>query len=91
MTWHDLYAALEVILQDDRTGQRAGVIRWAGASDARLRLFRQTANSYSAIGTAARHGPGFEAPTRPMEMSEARPLIREIARKWLDQLKMSRT
>ncbi len=91
VTWHDLYAALEVILQDDRTGQRAGVIRWAGASDARLRLFLQTANSYGAIGTAARHGPGFDAPTRPMEMSEARPLIREIARKWLDQLKMSRT
>lgn len=87
VTWHDLYSALEVILQDDRTGQRGGVIRWAGVSDARLRLFTQTANSYSAIGTAARHGPRFVAPPRAIEMSEARALISDIARKWLDQLK----
>jgi hypothetical protein len=87
VTWHDLYAALEVILDDERTGGRAGVSRWAGVSEKRLRLFNQTANSYSAIGTAARHGPRFVAPPRPLEMSESRALISEIARKWLDQLK----
>jgi hypothetical protein len=86
VTWHDLYSALEVILQDVRTDLRAGVIRWAGVSDAQLRLFTQTANSYSAIGTAARHGPRFRSPTRPMEMSDAKALISGIARAWLEQL-----
>jgi hypothetical protein len=87
VTWHDLYAALEVILEDERTGGREGVTEWAGVSENRLRRFTRTANSYSAIGTAARHGPRFVAPPRPLEMSQARALINEIARKWLDQLK----
>jgi hypothetical protein len=87
VTWHSLYAALDTILNDDRTAGRKGVRDWAGVSDRRLSHFTRTANSFGAIGTAARHGPRFMAPEQTLSLSDARVLVSEIARKWLDQLK----
>ncbi len=85
-TWHSLYAALEIILNDDRTAGRLGVQDWAGVSERRLRRFTGTANSFGAVGTAARHGPRFVAPKEPLSLSDARALVSEVARKWLAQL-----
>lgn len=86
VTWHSLYAALDTILKDERTAGRRGVRDWAGLSERRLTLFTRTANSYGAIGTAARHGPGFLPPDQPLTLSDARALVSDVARKWLDQL-----
>lgn len=86
VTWHGLYAALDTILNDERTAGRGGVRDWAGASERRLTLFTRTANSFGAIGTAARHGPGFLPPEQPLTLSDARDLVSEVARTWLDQL-----
>jgi hypothetical protein len=87
VTWHSTYAALDTILDDERTAGRRGVREWAGVSERRLTLFARTANSYGAIGSAARHGPGFLPPERPLTLSDARDLVSEVARKWLDQLR----
>jgi hypothetical protein len=65
-TWHSLYAALDTILNDRRTGAERGVTSWANVPAAQLELFRRTANSSRAVGAEARHGPEFKAPGHPI-------------------------
>jgi hypothetical protein len=85
-TWHTLYAALDTINKDPRTGRRAGVTRWAGVSHARLRTFTATANSFTAIGVLARHGPAPDPPRETMRFEDALELVRHIAGRWLEEL-----
>jgi hypothetical protein len=86
-TWHSLYAALDTVLKDRRTGRRDGVMRWAGVSDAHLRMFTATANSFSAVGAQARHGPGTPAPRTSMTLDAGDELVGRIVERWLDELR----
>lgn len=85
-TWHGLYAALETIVNEPRTGGPEGLRRWAGISRRELSRFTRTANSYAALGAHARHGPGASAPSKPMSLTEANVVVGRIARNWLEEL-----
>jgi hypothetical protein len=86
-TWQSLYAALDTVLKDPRTGRRRGVKRWGGVSEAQLKLFTRTANSFSAIGVQARHGPGAASPRRPITLADGEGLVGRIVDRWLDELR----
>jgi len=86
-TWHSLYAALDTVLKDPRTGRRDGVKRWGGVSDVHLRTFTATANSFSAVGVHARHGPGTPAPRMSMTLEAGEDLVGRIVERWVDELR----
>jgi hypothetical protein len=85
-TWHSLYAALDTILKDRRTGGGRGVATWANVPAAQLKLFRRTANSSRAVGAEARHGPDYVAPRHPMALADAEELVRHVVDCWLGEL-----
>ena len=84
--WHSLYAALDTILRDRRTGGEGGLTTWANVPAAKVRLFRRTANSSRAVGAEARHGPDYVAPRHPMAFTEAEELVGHVVNCWLDEL-----
>jgi hypothetical protein len=85
-TWHSLYAALDTISKDQRTGGAKGVAIWANVTAGQLKLFRQTANSSRAIGADARHGPGYDAPPNPIAFADAEELVSHVVDAWLGEL-----
>ena len=86
-TWHSLYAALDTVIRDPRTGRRDGVLQWGGVTDADLRLFKETANSFSAVGVHARHGPGTPTRRTAMNLGSGEELVGRIVERWLDELR----
>ena len=84
--WHSLYAALDTILKDQRTGGDGGLTTWANVPAAKVKLFRRTANSSRAVGAEARHGPDFDAPPHPMAFTEAEELVGHVVNCWLNEL-----
>ena len=85
-TWHSLYAALDTILKDRRTGGRRGVTTWANVPADQLELFCRTANSSRAVGAEGRHGPDYVPPPHPMAFTEAEELVGHVVNCWLDEL-----
>jgi len=84
LDWIVLYKILDVLLED----QGGGIFdkEWAGEKE--INLFTHTANSYGAIGDAARHAQEtkkFQPPPTPMTLSQAQALIRSIVNKWLEE------
>jgi len=81
-TYHTLYAALDAVAHDRQTGGLRGVYRRNGK--AAVRRFKQTANSWRALGLRARHGHDeTPPPARPVSIDEADTLIREVIRAWV--------
>ncbi len=79
--WTNLYKLLETI-EYDVGGERALMNKlWAQSS--KIKLFKQTANSFHAVGREARHGRKYEAPRNPMSLNEAQSFIRNIFHEWL--------
>ena len=88
-TWSRLYAALDLVVQDQRTDRRAGVER-RGAVMPEVERFTRTANSVWAIGVDARHGRlDWIRPPDPMSLEEAADLIGRIVEAWIDELVQS--
>jgi len=80
--WKNLYMMLEVI--EDATGGEAGLIKTGWITEAKIKSFKRTANSYQAIGREARHGTiSYKRPPSPMKLEEARQILREILQIWL--------
>ncbi len=80
-SWAGLYSVLDTIQSV------VGKIptKWATARE--VSDFTGTANSYHAIGTAARHGLGKSQPmTAKMSIQQARALIQKILRAWIESL-----
>ena len=79
-TWSELYLVFEIV--ESSVG---GVMYSAGwLTKASAERFTRTANSYSAIGQAARHGKIlWEAPADPMDLHSASELIRGLVKQWL--------
>lgn len=79
--WVELYRIVEVI------HEAAGSSIFDWASQAELRRFKHTSNSVGAVGDAARHGRERQgAPKDPMRLEEARLLVSNLARRWLNAL-----
>jgi hypothetical protein len=84
-TWHSLYAALEIVLKDRRTGGREGPQQWANVSNGQIRRFTHTANSFKALGVRARHGSEVDPPAEPMTLVDGREFVRSAVASWLDE------
>ena len=84
--WVELYRILEIVKAS--IGRNGTTITDAGwATRGQLERFSRTANSPDpeAAGDAARHGHSKEQPPpRPMILNDARELIRQVVRQWLD-------
>ena len=82
LDWVNLYRILDHLRH--ALGGISGIVEAGYATEADLKKFKHTANSYAAIGDSARHGAdGSKPPADPMTFEEARTLIRSIVRRWL--------
>lgn len=81
-SWRGLSMVLDAIQQDagdERDLLNAG---WAPRKD--IKLFKQTANNYGAVGLDARHGfSGTPMRKKPMSLGDARQLMRTLLNNWL--------
>ena len=72
--WVNLYRILDFFKEDNLTSRG-----WISKKD--LKLLKQTANSYPAIGSEARHGDkniNIEPPKNPMPLATAQVLVKKI-------------
>lgn len=88
VSWISLYALLDFIEYDLKSkGHKCKEIDIAtiGEVDVNsIKLFKQTANNYSAIGPLCRHGDrGWQAPNEPMIFEDASDLILKLFKKIL--------
>ena len=80
--WVELYRLLEIV---ENSVSRNGITDAGWATKRELARFRHTANSPEATGDTARHGrERTQPPRRPMSLNDARGLIRQVVRQWLD-------
>lgn len=88
-SWRNLYLVLEV-LEDGVGGERALTAKnWC--QKRKLKLFKQTANSFSALGEEARHGSTSQsAPPKPMTLAEAQEFIRQLLDDWMQDIHQSK-
>ncbi len=83
-TWKNLYLVFEVIVESIGGQNALEAKGWVPASD--IRRYKQTANSYRAIGREARHAKlSFQPPPNPMSLNEAHELVRTILSVWLEE------
>ena len=76
-TWDSLYKVLDAI--KEAVGGDKKLKNWQWVADSGLNRFTQTANSFLAVGDAARHGnTKTPAPPNPMSLSEATELIQAL-------------
>lgn len=79
-SWSELYLVFELV--EANTGSRMYVDGWIGRTESTL--FTRTANSYTALGKAARHGKDRgDPPTKPMHQRDAVRLMRSLVAAWL--------
>lgn len=84
-SWYDLWKAYEAIR--DGAGGESRLIEAGWATRSAIGRFRHTANSYAAIGDAARHAKlDGTPPDEPMTLSEADDFVRAILSQWLGSL-----
>jgi len=81
--WINLYKVYEIV--EKNAGKIKKIHRieqWINKD--KIRDFKHTANSQSAIGDDARHGVDRnDPPKEPMSLSEAQALIRNLVKQWL--------
>jgi hypothetical protein len=79
-SWSELYLVFELV--EANVGRRMFTEGWIGQTDATL--FTRTANSYTALGTAGRHGKDRgDPPAAPMQQQAAVTLMRSLVAAWL--------
>lgn len=80
--WVDLYRVYEVI--EDNIGSST-IVANGWATKRSIERFTRTANSVTAAGDKARHGRERSQPPRnPVRLSEARELVDQILKGWLE-------
>jgi hypothetical protein len=79
-TWTDLYNLFELV--EGEVGDRMFELGWISKTD--TKRFSHTANSFSILGLAGRHGKDLGRPPRqPMAHQEAEVLIVALVERWL--------
>lgn len=79
-SWAELYLVFELV--EANVGRRMFDDGWI--SQAEAKLFTRTANSYTALGTAGRHGKDRgHPPTEPMQQQAAVTLMRALVAAWV--------
>lgn len=81
-TWRNLYLILELI--EDALGGEKKLLAQQWATP-KLKEFKRTANSWFALRSEARHSTEkWKPPADPMTLDDARVLIRQALRSWID-------
>lgn len=79
-SWSELYLIFELV--EANVGGRMYSEGWIGKTEAKL--FGRTANSYTALGRAGRHGKDRgDPPAQPMQQADASLLMRNLVLAWL--------
>ncbi len=79
-SWSELYHVFELV--EVNVGSRMFADGWIGRTEANL--FTRTANSYTALGAAGRHGKDRgDPPAEPMPQQAAVTLMRSLVAAWL--------
>jgi len=79
-TWSELYLIYELV--EANVGGRMYSENWIPRKQGKL--FTRTANSYTSLGRASRHGKEkFQPPSQPMSQREATQLMRTLVAAWL--------
>jgi len=82
LNWINLYRIWEVIQED----QGSKVFEKGWIEKKIVKCFKQTANSFGAIGDASRHGhEKIPSPKSPMKLENAKKYICSVAAKWLGE------
>ena len=69
---------------EDDVGGEAALLANDWAPKSKVKLFKQTANSYRALGPEARHGTlRHQKPVETMALTEAQAIVASILRAWL--------
>ena len=85
LSWFNLWKSFETI-RDANHGAR-GLVTNGWTSDADIDRFRETANTYSAVGDDARHAVlGKAPPPNPMTLEGAEDYVRGLLSRWVDSL-----
>lgn len=79
--WRGLYMLLEVVEEDLHGAEE--ITRRRSATQAQLQLFTHTANSFAALGAAARHAKEWSPPAKPMTLHEATVLVEGVLHAWI--------
>lgn len=80
--YRNLYMILEVIKEDCGSWNQLFQRGWASKS--KIKNFKQTANSYEAVGRKSRHGSrDTPPPKKPISLDEAKELIDRILVNWI--------
>lgn len=81
--WVNLYRIYEVIESD--VGGVSNIVDKGWATKKALKRFKHTANSPTTIGDDSRHGKDTtQPPKNPMELSEAKSIIKTLIHNWLN-------
>ena len=79
-SWSELYLVFELV--EANAGSRMYADGWIGRAESTL--FTRTANSFTALGKAARHGKDRgDPPVNPMRQQDAVRLMRSLVAGWL--------
>ncbi|MGD0408872.1 MAG: hypothetical protein ABSB34_07780 [Candidatus Limnocylindrales bacterium] len=85
LSWFNLWKAFEPIR--DANGGAAGLVARGWTSEPDIDRFRKTANTYAAVGDAARHAILAAAPPpNPIGLEQAEDYVRAILTRWVDSL-----
>lgn len=85
LSWFNLWKAYEPI--KDANGGEARLVANGWATDADLKRFRRTANTYAAVGDKARHAKlRVPAPLNPMALEQAEDYVRALLLRWVNSL-----
>ena len=83
--WRGLYMVLEAA--EDGNGGEERLISKKWAAEGAIKAFKETANSYNALGHFARHGTVKQGvPTPKQTLDQAQHTIRTIMQHWGNQL-----
>ncbi len=82
-SWKNLYLVFEVVMED--MGGQSALEAQGWIPRSHIRGFKQTANSYRALGQETRHAKlSYEPPAEPMLLQDAHELVRTILARWMD-------
>lgn len=88
--WSSLYKAYEVVRDDVGGANKIEEHGWASKNE--QDRFRRTANGYDVLGDKARHGVQTKPPPAvPLSYGDARQFVRDIVKRWLDEIVAVRT
>jgi hypothetical protein len=86
LSWFNLWKSYEAI-RDANGGTAASLVATGWTTSSEVDRFRRTANTYSAVGDAARHAKiGEPPPANPMGPEEAEDYVRAMLHRWVSDM-----